>query len=391
VRVLVASGTWPPEQNGVARVAVETARWLARRGHEITVLAPRGVDCEAVVEDGRVQVLPALERGRLPLVLTDVIQSRRHARSLAGRFDVAVAHGSMLGAGLSLAKLGAPVVLVYHASLAREFRFARGRLPPGRARLAAYVLDPPAALVDRAAVRAADRILVLSKFSRSLLEQDHRRADLAKIRVVSGGVDVDVFSPEDGPAAARGRLGLDRSARLLVTVRRAEPRMGIEQLIAATSRLLPSFPDLTLAVVGGGILEPRLRALSAELGIAERVRFPGRVGDSELRDWYRAADLFVLPTVAYEGFGMVTAEALACGSPVVGTPVGATPELLAPLDERLVAPGSTAEDLAGTIAGTLVRTDAELRARCRAYACSRLAWSTAIAAWEAALVEAAAA
>ena len=81
--------------------------------------------------------------------------------------------------------------------------------------------------------------------------------------------------------------------------------------------------------------------------------------ESELRDWYRAADLVVLPTVAYEGFGMVTAEALATGTPVVGTPVGATPELLEPLDPRLVAAGSDPDALAAAIRNAFTFADTE--------------------------------
>ena len=82
------------------------------------------------------------------------------------------------------------------------------------------------------------------------------------------------------------------------------------------------------------------------MGLEGRVELVGHVSDSELALWHRAADVFVLPTVAYVGFGLVTAEALASGTPVVGTRVGATPELLEPLDPRLLAHGTDPEDLA---------------------------------------------
>jgi glycosyltransferase involved in cell wall biosynthesis len=136
------------------------------------------------------------------------------------------------------------------------------------------------------------------------------------------------------------------------------------------------------------MLAPALRKFTRELGLAERVHFIGLVSESELVDWYRAADLFVLPTVAYEGFGLVTGEALACGTAVVGTPVGATPELLTPLDSRLVARTSDQEDLADTIGAALAFADFDLRARSRRYACDHFSWENAIDAWEEALVEA---
>jgi glycosyltransferase involved in cell wall biosynthesis len=187
--------------------------------------------------------------------------------------------------------------------------------------------------------------------------------------------------------AARARLGLDPDRRLLVTVRRAEPRMGIEQLLRAVR--IVGAEGGTLAVVGGGLLTNELRRLSSELGLDGRVRFVGRVADEELLDWYRAADLFVLPTVAYEGFGMVTVEALASGTPVVGTPAGATPELLEPLDPRLVARGSDPDSLAVAVREALAFCDDEFRARCREYALAHYDWDQVTLGWEEALALAA--
>jgi glycosyltransferase involved in cell wall biosynthesis len=140
--------------------------------------------------------------------------------------------------------------------------------------------------------------------------------------------------------------------------------------------------DLDLVIVGKGSIGDRLRRLSSNLGLGDRVRFAGQVSEDELRDWYRAADLFVLPTVAYEGFGMATLEALASGTPVVGTPVGATPELLRPLDPRLVTRDSEPDALAATISGALEIAGPEFRQRCRAYACADFAWDKVIVDWE---------
>jgi glycosyltransferase involved in cell wall biosynthesis len=162
--------------------------------------------------------------------------------------------------------------------------------------------------------------------------------------------------------------------------------MGIEQLLRAVR--IVAADDVTLAVVGGGLLTNELRRLRSELGIDGRVRFVGRVAEDELLDWYRAADVFVLPTVAYEGFGMVTVEALASGTPVVGTPAGATPELLEPLDRRLVARGSDPESLAVAIREALAFIDDDFRAGCRRYALARFDWDQVTGAWEEALAAA---
>jgi glycosyltransferase involved in cell wall biosynthesis len=381
MRVLVASGTWYPERNGVARVATEVALGLADRGHHVTALVPRLPNVPGE-ESGSVTVKRMIKRGLLPVTITDVLETARHARRL-GQFDILLAHGSAAGAGLSRARVHAPVVMVYHASVPRELRFMRPRLPWGRERLMAYLNQPITAMAERAAVRRCAQILILSDYSRSLLAADHPD-ETGKIRRVSGGVDTKSFRPADGMRAAREHLGVDSSRRLIVTVRRAEPRMGIEQLLRAVRMLAAE--EVDLAIVGGGLLTRELRDLSSELGIDGRVRFVGQVAEDELPDWYRAADLFVLPTVAYEGFGMATVEALASGTPVVGTPVGATPELLEALDPRLVARTSDPDSLAVAIRDALAFVDDDFRKRCRDYAVSRFSWEQVTRVWEKELV-----
>jgi glycosyltransferase involved in cell wall biosynthesis len=387
MRILIAAGEWFPDRaSGYARVVTETARRLAERGHEVTALVPTFGGAPSLASERSLTVRRQLRRGRLPVTLTDVIGTRRHARALASsRFDLVVAHGPTNGFGLVIGQVNAPLVFVYHASPLRELRFARGRLPFGRERLSGIALDPLLALYERVSVARADEILVLSDYSRRLLVGDHPRA-AAKVRRVSGGVDTTAFSPAD-QGKARARLGIPANRRLLLTVRRLESRMGIEELLRAQSRLSHT---IHLAVVGEGALEPTLRQAAVELGLSERVHFAGLVSEHELVDWYRAADLFVLPTVAYEGFGLATAEALASGTPVVGTPIGATPELLMPLDPRLVSSAPDQEALATAIGDALDFAGPEFRARCRSYASEQFSWDTVVAAWEEALIEASA-
>jgi glycosyltransferase involved in cell wall biosynthesis len=153
--------------------------------------------------------------------------------------------------------------------------------------------------------------------------------------------------------------------------------------------LLANGVRLTLGVAGAGTSAAGLVKLSRELELDEHVRFLGRVPEDDLPGLYAAADLFVLPTVAYEGFGISTVEALAAGTPVVGTAVGATPKILDPLDPQLVSPSADPGDLAATIERVLGTVSAEQRTRCADYARSRFRWDVAIESWEAALTAAA--
>jgi glycosyltransferase involved in cell wall biosynthesis len=383
MRILVPTGQWFPEATGgSARVATETALALAGRGHEVTVIAP--VSARPAVEQiaENLTIRRSLPRTRLPITLTDVVSTARTVRGLRS-YDVALVHQSTCAAGLVAAGFEAPMALVFHASALRELRFLRTRVS-GTKRLGTYGLEPFLAWFERLSLERATSVLVLSEFSRGLIEADHP-AIAGRVTRVSGGVDVDRFTPGDGTLPARDRLGIRPDGALLVTARRLEPRMGLEQLLEAVRIARRGGVDLRLAVIGSGSLERRLQALAVDLGLGDVVDLRGRVPDAELVDWYRAADLFVLPTIAYEGFGMVTVEALASGVPVVGTPVGATPELLEPLDKRLIAQTADAEGLAAAIRAALQIAGPELRTACREYACAEYAWPRVMDTWEQAL------
>jgi glycosyltransferase involved in cell wall biosynthesis len=386
MRILIATGQWFPDfHGGSARVAAETARRLSERGHEVVVLAPREEGQPPETSEGSLTLMRVLPRNALPHTFTDVTATARAARGIKGPFDVVVGHQSTTATGLALAGLRAPLLRVFHAPAVREVRFMRSRLPFGRERLMGYALEPALRVLERKSIRSAARIVLLSEFSRGLLLEDFAAA-APRVRLARGGVDTTTFTPADGLAAARSRLGLDPAASILFTVRRLEPRMGLEQLLRAAALLLRG-REVQVAVAGQGLLEADLRRLAMALGLGAKVRFLGGISEDILRDWYRAADLMVLPTVAYEGFGLVTAEALACGTPVVGTPVGATPELLSPLDPCLLATSTEPEALAAAIGRALDLVDGNFRSRCCDYARANLSWDRAILGWEAALLE----
>src|SRR5947208_928866 len=154
--------------------------------------------------------------------------------------------------------------------------------------------------------------------------------------------DVPHVPPAPDRGAIRGELGLSADRAILLTVRNLEARMGLDNLLGAMAVLKVRRPSALLLIGGAGSLRGALEAQSQALGLSEHVKFLGFVPDAELPRYYQAADVFVLPTRELEGFGLVTVEALACGTPVLGTPVGATPEILRALCPTLVFRGPTA-------------------------------------------------
>lgn len=382
MRILVVSDQWFPDfAGGSARVATEIARRLARRGHELDVIVPRGHEGQPSEETAPgLRIIRALPRGRLPQTIADTVYSYVSTRRLGARYDVLLAHQATTAVGAARALPGVPLALVFHASASRESQFTRTRLRSGTRRLAALALEPLLRDLERAALSRAAAVLSLSDFSSSLILEDAPGCRGRIVRV-SGGVDVSSFTPDY--ENARTRRGVAAGVTQLLTVRRLEPRMGLEALLQAFAAIRT--PQLRLAIAGAGPLAAELRELIDTLRLDGSAMLLGRVSEEELRDWYRAADLFVLPTAAYEGFGLATVEALASGTPVVGTPVGATPEILGPLSPDLVAAGTDPDALAAAIGRGLQAIGPEFRARCRSYACRHFDWEHVTDDWEAAL------
>lgn len=158
-----------------------------------------------------------------------------------------------------------------------------------------------------------------------------------KITLHRTGLDADLFRPYDR-RLCRDQLGLPRDAHVLATVGALIPRKGQRFVIEA----LPALPGAILLLAGKGEDEAMLRSLAAQLGVAERVRFLGPVPHAELPILLNAADVFVLPSSS-EGLANAWVEALACGTPVVTTPIPGAQELITDPDwGRLVARGGAA-------------------------------------------------
>ena len=153
-----------------------------------------------------------------------------------------------------------------------------------------------------------------------------------KVTLHRTGLDADLFRPYDR-RLCRDQLGLPRDAPVLATVGALIPRKGQRFVIEA----LPTLPGAILLLAGKGEDEAMLRSLAAQLGVTERVRFLGPVPHAELRILLNAADVFVLPSSS-EGLANAWVEALACGTPVVTTPIPGAQELITDPDwGRLVA------------------------------------------------------
>jgi phosphoheptose isomerase len=239
------------------------------------------------------------------------------------RRPYALVHANFWMSGLVAAqlraRLGVPFVVTFHAlgRVRRAFQGDADEFP-----------DERFAAEDRV-IAEADRIIAECPQDEDDLVRLYN-ADPGKIAIVPCGFDPSEFWPMN-KALARMVLGLDPEERVVLQLGRVVPRKGVDNVIRGFARYVRRDPTpARLLIVGGDTDVPdpaatpeisRLRQTAAEEGVADRVTFAGRRGREALKYYYSAADIF-LTTPWYEPFGVTPVEAMACGTPVIGSDVG---------------------------------------------------------------------
>ena len=186
------------------------------------------------------------------------------------------------------------------------------------------VRDPVSRLLTRPVLSASKRLLVVSD-DLGNVAVDRYDMDPERIRVIPNGCDASIFHP-GSRSEARRMLGVAPDAQLLAYVGRLVPEKGLNELLDAMGALLGSCPQLELAMIGEGPMQPEIaERLNAEPRL--RVHMAGAQPPASVARWMAAANLVTLPSYS-EGHPNVLIEALACGRAVVATDVGGIPEVV---------------------------------------------------------------
>ncbi len=167
------------------------------------------------------------------------------------------------------------------------------------------------------------------------------------ITIIPNGVDTKVFTRKNfNVKKVRQELN-SGSRKIILTASRLTLKNAVDDLLMAFALMRREVPSI-LVICGTGEDEEKLKSLANELGVSEDVRFLGLVPYKELPKYVSAADVFVRPSLS-EGFGNSFVEALACGVPIIGTPVGGIPDFLVDKKTGLFCKVHNPEDLADKI------------------------------------------
>lgn len=345
---------------GAERMLRQQALGLAEKGHQVSLVtrAPEG-DPRPIVQIGPVQEhrFNVSRSNELSFILSSVQRSveRFDRASRLVRPDLAIVYQSTAGIGPLLRRADVPRSWIYMClSLAHEEYDSRAPQTDTPAQQFRQAANRHARfLVENYVMNRCAQVIVMSEFMKERVMRWHRIPS-DKIALLPGAADHVQFRPSEDRMQIRRDLGLSPDRTILFALRNLVPRMGLEHLIDAVSLLGEEGKDVLLLIGGAGPLRHALHDRIVQRHMVDRVRLVGFVQEEQLCRYYQSADLVVMPTLELEGFGLVTVEALAAGAPVLGTPVGALPEILRRIDPCLVTDGPAAVDLADGV-GRLLR------------------------------------
>ena len=379
---------------GAERVIYEQGTRLSQRGHRVvhlTRLTPEHRAATVRINGVLEYRYPVDWRSPLSFLFATLRNGGRLFEKLERKFGFAaiVFHQPFSAMAVCARPSAGKKQKVYTChSLAFEEYSSRNPEPPGTlGRLGFHFHVLFRKWMERYCLGRSDSICVLSDFTKEKLRIAHGVIP-EKITVIPGGADLKRFRPVLDRKAIRPSLGLPADRFVLLTVRNLVPRMGLENLIMGFSKAVCEVPELFLVIGGHGPLRRKLSKTVDALGLSDHVRFVGFIPEQRLADYYAMADLFILPTRELEGFGLVTLESLACATPVVGTPVGGTTEILGDFEPELLFDDTSANAMASKISELCAKFIDEpsslesLSRRCRQYAEDRYSWDESVRALE---------
>ncbi len=373
--VLIANlNHYKDRPGGAGRLAWDEAHFLARNGHRVTMLAAASSpDQPEMEQEGDLCLL----RYKIPhLKPADPRRASAHqraARAVLRKYmdaPVDVIHGHVpltYLAACDVFEHQARTMYTIHSPTTMEMEIEWAGEGLGR-RIRRWFGQP---LLKRMEQRCLERSAVIasdSDFTRRQIKRIHGAELGNRIQVIPGWVDLERFKIVPDRTAAKQALGWPLDVPVLFTLRRLVRRMGLDRLVRAVGILRQRGHKLHLIIGGAGPLRRELEELVQALNLSDSIRFLGRVADADLPAMYAAGDAFVLPTAELECFGLIALEAMACGRPVLATPVAAIPEIMRNFEEQWLAAsadeGAIADLIGAHLAGRLpAHAPEELRRR----------------------------
>lgn len=374
MRILLATGIYPPDIGGPATYAAQLFEHLPKRGIEAKIVTYADRKSKRKTQNSRQHISTVSRRfpkGIRHLAYFFAVLRHGSSADLIYALDTVSAG---LSAGLAAKILRKPFLVKVVGDYAWEQQQVRAQQVSGSTRQTGNTIEEfqkrrygfvteMRRAVQNFVVRSAVMVITPSEYLKNIIAG--WGVDREKIEVVHNAV----ITPHGLPNKEEARTELGLKGTILLSAGRLVPWKGFRTLITLMAEIKRDMPNAQLFVIGSGPEAESLKTYVHEKSLGECVRLVGSVSHGVLWRYLRASDVFLLNT-AYEGFSHQLIEAMAAGAPVVSTAIGGNPEIIEDGAEGFLVPYDSAETFRQRILSLLgdqkQRTEIQERAKKKA-------------------------
>lgn len=322
-----------PISGGTGSYVYYLSRMLVKRNNSVFIVT-KGNNCKKERINTNLGIMQ-IGVSEIPLIgpLLFFRRSGKSLKALGTDFPVDVAHANLplIPSFVIPGDFGKTLISTVHSTWEGEAK-ALEREPFWRLNLNEKVVRcfrDVLKFFEHRLLKRSDMIIAVSEFTKREILKSYDDVPGGKIKVIHNGVDVERFSPAVDKGALKRKFGFREEDLLILYVGRLYSRKGLPTLIEAIPKVVRKFNDVKFIISGRGLKdeEEKLRRHAKRLGVEDKLVFLGYFPDEDLPDLYRAADMFVFPSI-YENLPFAMLEAMASGLPVITTTVGGIPEVI---------------------------------------------------------------
>lgn len=186
-------------------------------------------------------------------------------------------------------------------------------------------------------IKSAARIISLTAEMGKRIEKELGKEPI----VIPNGVDLEKFYPIPKNNSKTENI-------TIITLSRIDDKKGLEYAIQSMPKIIEVYPKAKLKILGDGHYRSHLEQLTAELGLEDSVEFTGLIPNTEVPTYLQNADIFLLPSL-YEGLPLTLLESMACGLPIISTPVSIAPDIIEKWNNGIIIPFKSANAIADAV------------------------------------------
>ena len=347
MKVLMLAHRFSPSIGGVETHLLELSKNLIARGHQVTIfssnleeagsgkkharaLSRHTVDGIEVVRFNAFPLKNSIDSATL--VPGQLLAALRHVN----HFDILHAHSYGY-----FSSIAASVIKQFHRTpLVFTPHFAAETVVNQRIRQA---YDR---FVGSYTLKKASKIIVLTDIEQRAIQRVAKIPD-ERFAIIPNGVDLERFTKPYDPVALRKKFGIEKDGKIILSVCRMAPNKGLDYLAQAGTKIFKQFPKAKMIMVGQDWgMQAVVSNIASKGGFESSVTFTGKLPLEQMDALYREADVFCLPSIAGEAFGIVYLEAMAGGTPIVATNVGGVPSLVADTENGFLIPPRDSDAIA---------------------------------------------